>query len=112
MESDPEPIQDCARRNRHGPPIPVGRYLGCEHRIPEKWVDWQGVAQTTLDPPAPKGQNADGVADAGHQSAAVAHGATQQGTMTLIYCDRSFHVPRGHSAWVRYDANANRYHTP
>eukprot|EP00959_Pyramimonas_sp_CCMP1952_P105689 2209977-Pyramimonas_sp.AAC.1 len=31
--------------------------------------------------------------------------------MTPIYCDRPSHVPKGHSARVRYDANANRYHT-
>ena len=35
-------------------PEPVGRYLGCEHRISERWIDWQGTNPTVLDPPPPK----------------------------------------------------------
>eukprot|EP00959_Pyramimonas_sp_CCMP1952_P394008 8255762-Pyramimonas_sp.AAC.1 len=87
------------------PPTPVGRYLGCEHRVSEKWVAWQGVAPIMLDSPPPKEQKTKGLADSEYQPAAVAHGATQRDSATPIYCGRSFRAPKGHSAWVRYDAN-------
>ena len=36
------------------PPTAVGRYLGCEHRVSERWIDGQGENPTVLDPPPPK----------------------------------------------------------
>ena len=41
------------------PPTPVGRYLGCERHITEKWVDCKGEDPTVLGPLPPKVKKAD-----------------------------------------------------
>eukprot|EP00959_Pyramimonas_sp_CCMP1952_P463631 9485274-Pyramimonas_sp.AAC.1 len=33
------------------PPTAVGRYLGCEHRLSTRTVEWRGELPTILDPP-------------------------------------------------------------
>eukprot|EP00959_Pyramimonas_sp_CCMP1952_P326688 6838477-Pyramimonas_sp.AAC.1 len=63
-----------------------------------------------LDPPPPKKKKAKDPADPGTQPAAAAHGGMHAVRDVPVYCDRSLHVPKGQSVWLRYDANATRYH--
>eukprot|EP00959_Pyramimonas_sp_CCMP1952_P457463 9474974-Pyramimonas_sp.AAC.1 len=56
------------------PPTAAGRYLGCEHRVSEKRVDWQGAAPAMLDPPPPTEKRTKDPADSDNQPGAAAHG--------------------------------------
>ena len=40
------------------PPAPVGRFLGCEHRVYTKDITWHGENPTVMDPPPPKAKKA------------------------------------------------------
>ena len=66
------------------PPTKVGRYLGCEHRVSEKWIDWQGENPTVLDPPPPK-QPKNAAPDAAPSELA------------------SLSIPDGSAVWIRRD---------
>ena len=71
------------------PPTKVGRYLGCEHKVYDKEIDWHGENPTVMDPPPPKAKK-DAEADAVPAEAL------------------SYTVPQGCKAWVRRDV-AKRY---
>ena len=88
-------------------PTPVGRYLGCEHHVTEKWITWQGEDPTVSPPPKqPKENKADNAPAGFHDpvQAAVA------GKLP-VYCDRSYPVPDEQYVWVRYDPNAQHSRT-
>ena len=87
------------------PPTTVGRFLGCEHVVSEKWIDWHGEEPTVLDPPPLKTKKVKTL-----DSAPAELGLWSLGCQTHhAFCDRSYPVPPNESVWVRYDAAAKRY---
>ena len=74
------------------PPTEAGRYLGCEHRVSEQWIGWQGQDPTVLDPPPPKKKGED-------EDTAVPAEA------------KPFGVPDDLSVWVRRDPQARTFKT-
>ena len=49
-----EPSEGCPKGIEMDDPTDVGRYLGCEHHVYTKSVEWHGELPTVLDPPPPK----------------------------------------------------------
>ena len=88
------------------PPIPFGKYLGCEHHVTEKWINWQGEDPTVLDPPPPKTPKGEQVEDASTGPRDPVQAAAAG--MLPVYCDRSYPVPDGQDVWARYDPSAKR----
>ena len=78
-------------------PEPVGRYLGCEHRVSERWIDWQGTNPTVLDPPPPKeSKNKDSEENDTTAAAGIGFNELDPGhkkKFSPTFCDRTFAVP-------------------
>ena len=86
-----EPSPEVPKGIEIDPPTKVGRYLGCEHRVSEKWIDWQGENPTVLDPPPPKQPK--NVPDAAPSE--LAH----------------LSIPDGSAVWIRRDPQATNFKT-
>ena len=92
------------------PPTAIGRYLGCEHRVSERWINWQGENPTVLDPPPPKPSKAAAPDDGPNAAVARVGNAFSAQTAPLLF-DHTYPVPPGQAVWVRYDADAWRFRT-
>eukprot|EP00959_Pyramimonas_sp_CCMP1952_P320250 6701913-Pyramimonas_sp.AAC.1 len=72
-----EPSENCPKGIERDPPTAVGRYLGCEHRLPTQTIEWHGELLAILDPPPPKVKKNASVADESSEQETGAGSASQ-----------------------------------
>eukprot|EP00959_Pyramimonas_sp_CCMP1952_P213053 4457636-Pyramimonas_sp.AAC.1 len=88
------------------PPTPVGRCLGCERRLSERWIFWHCEDPAALDLPPLEAKTKDA---AGASNGFYDPTSVKAAGVAPVCSDRFYLVPCGHSVRVRYDADAKRF---